>query len=322
MVMFLGAVLSKQALAEPNVILITFDGVRPQEFFDPVNLPYFWSKLADEGVVFGKKEVGSQMTVSNTANISLPGYMSIMAGATTPCVTNHCARTSDETLGERLVRELKLKREQVASISSWKKIPLAFESREGTTFTNGGFDALNDGAEDDAELEAINAAQVSDIPTWQENRFDKYTYAHAMRYLKRHRPRFLYISINDTDDWAHNGDYPRYLESMRVYDGWLREIVETLESMGGYGKETTILLSTDHGRGDGENWKHHSSTLPESRDIFLYARGPRTATTGIVQGGPAYSHSDIRPTIEALFGLNPLSCESCGKPITSITNRQ
>lgn len=309
---------------EPNVILISLDGVRPEEFsnkpdplFSPADsaeiMPHFWSTLVKEGVLIGMPGSGSVATVANTANVSLPGYHGLMAGQPTGCGTNSCGRTTVETLGERLVRELKLKREQVALVASWTKLPLAFESTQGKTFTNGGFEPL-----DDKEL---NRDQVIDMPPWKENRFDKYTWGHAMGYLEKHRPRFLYVSINDTDDWAHLNDYPKTLGALRMYDGWLKDFFKKLDSMGDYGKNTTVLLTTDHGRGGTKaTWKDHGSSIPESREIWIYARGPKTARKGVIQGGPVRTHSDIRPTIESIFGLKPIECATCGKPIPEIVS--
>jgi hypothetical protein len=308
---------SHASAGEPNVILITFDGVRSQEFFDKANLPRFWSKRVAEGVVFGRKELGSRVTIDNAAHISLPAYHNLMAGAPQPCMTNDCGRIGVETLGERLVRELKLPHEKVAAISSWSKIPLAFERAEGATFTNGGFDELKDGG-GDPDLARINRLQLEDRPVWKENRFDKYTIAHAMRYLGLHRPRFLYISINDTDDWAHLDDLPRTKAALVAYDEWLERLFAQLESMGEYGRDTTVVITTDHGRGEGKEWKDHRASIPGARDIWLYARGPKTSRVGVLRGGPTHTHSDVRPTIEVLMGLKPVDCQGCGKPIAEI----
>lgn len=312
-----GLTASLARAGESSVILITLDGVRPQDFFESTNLPTFWSKFAPQGVTFGKKELGSKMTIDNPAHISLPGYQNLMAGARQPCMTNDCGRITVETLGERLVRELKLPREKVASISSWEKIPLAFEKVAGTTFTNGGFEPLNDGSTD-TELTRINQEMVANKPHWKENRFDKYTIAHAMRYLKTHQPRFLYLSINDTDDWAHENDHAGVVKSLKSYDEWLSQLFSQLESMGDYGRDMTVIMTTDHSRGKGKRWIDHEASLPESRDIWLFARGPGIKPMGLMKGGAKHTHSDVRPTIEAIFGLKPVDCTGCGKPIGEI----
>lgn len=91
-------------VSSPNVILLTFDGVRWQEFLgnrpDPdlaqddtaEVFPYFWSTLAGQGVVYGDTNAGSFMLVSNPFIVSLPAYQSIMAGSVQPCRNNDCGR--------------------------------------------------------------------------------------------------------------------------------------------------------------------------------------------------------------------------------------
>lgn len=104
------------AATERNVIFITFDGVRPEEFFhgtdpdihdgEPEQLfPYFWSAMAPQGVVFGNREQGDAMVVGNPTLVSLPAYQSIMVGRAQPCLNNDCGRVRRETFPERLSRE-------------------------------------------------------------------------------------------------------------------------------------------------------------------------------------------------------------------------
>lgn len=88
--------------------------------------------------------------------------------------------------------------------------------------------------------------------------------------------------------------------------------------MGDYGRNTTLLVTTDHGRGDGGLWRYHGLRYPESRWGWLFAIGPNTRRAE-QDAKPRYSHVSIRPTIEVIFGLKPLSCMLCGEPIAEIT---
>ena len=116
---------------QPNVILVTLDGVRWQEVFRgsdpvldqgnrvPVILPSLWQTLLPQGVLLGNNDQGTGMEISNPDAISLPAYHSILSGLTPSCHSNECGRMPHETLPERLVRELALPRLKVATISSW-----------------------------------------------------------------------------------------------------------------------------------------------------------------------------------------------------------
>lgn len=313
--------------APKNVVLVILDGVRWQEFFFGVDpslskndsgdvFPNIWKDLIHEGITLGDHKKSGEMTVSNPALISLPAYQSIMAGQTQGCWTNSCGRIGVETLQERLVRELKTNKRRIATIASWEKIPNAVEHVAGTTFVNAAFQPLDDG-EFDPEFDAINEAQKKDPPPWGGARFDRYTFAHALHYLKKHEPRFLFISLNDSDEWGHRSDYPRYLATLRQYDAWIKELVDTLKSMGEHGSNTTLLVTTDHGRGDDKAWANHGAFWPSSKYVWLYGRSPHTAG-GRAWSGIARSHLDIRPTIEAASGIAPISCKQCGHPLSEL----
>lgn len=314
-----------------NAILVTLDGVRWQEFFHGIDAQLggttaagtpifssFWSELATESIVFGDRRSADDLIVANTELISLPAYQSIMAGSVQDCLTNHCGRVRTETLQERLVRELNLRKTDVATIASWDRIADAVESREGVSFVNAGLIPLDDQTQD-PELNALNRQQVKDSPPWDNARYDKYTFAHAMRYLKTHRPRFMFISLNDSDELAHRGQYQSYIKTLHLYDRWIKELVMTLKGMGDYGANTTLIVTTDHGRGDGSSWTEHGARFPEAKYIWLFGRGPFIQQNRATFGS-GYSHLDIRPTIEAALGLAPRDCQGCGTVIREIVN--
>lgn len=320
----------QRAAADPtngaNVILLTLDGVRWEEVFhgvdpgqsldaNPKIFEFLLGTLAKQGPLVGDRRRGETVRVSNRAQNSLPGYQSIMAGASQPCASNACGRIGVETFPERLLHDLDLKREQVAVISSWEKIAHAVEHVEGTLFVNAGpkplaFPGLPPGSANDGEAETVNRAQAGESPPWGSARYDKHTFAHSMNYLRKHRPRFMFISLNDSDEWGHKGEYDKYVATLRQQDAWIKELVTTLDSMGEYGKKTTLIITTDHGRGAANEWGEHGSGYANSGAVWIYGRSPHSLTLPPAKlrapaGEVSFSHIDIRPTIEALFGLRP-----------------
>jgi hypothetical protein len=322
-----------------NVIFVTLDGVRWEEVFhgaDPGQtldsnsqvFSFLTGPLADRGVLIGDKARGETVRVGNNYFNSLPGYQSIMAGAAQPCRSNLCGRTPVETMQERIALDLNLKPEQVATISSWEKIAYAVEHVEGATFVNAGNRPLLIGGRDplSAEDALVNEQQVKDPAPWKDARRDKYTVAHALNYLKAKRPRFLYISLNDSDEWGHRGKYDNYISTLRQQDAWLKEIVATLDTMGEYGRNTTLIVTTDHGRGEGNDWSEHGAGFADSGSVWIFGRSPYTerglkSHTRAPAASVVYSHLDIRPTIEVTFGLEPKLdgvVPPPGRPIRSI----
>ena len=307
-----------------NVILITWDGIRRHEFFNGPDLalsngddadtfPWFRANFEQYGKTYGTPD--SPMTVGNTVMMSLPGYQSILAGRTQNCFDNYCGRIEETTVSERIVKTLNLDQEQVAHIASWYAIKFASERRKGSVFVNSGLEDLRDSAPDSIQDE-INAEQQENRPLWQGARYDQYTVKHASNYIEKHRPRFTHIGLNDSDEWAHRGDYPNYLSSMRQYDQWLKELVEQLASMGEYGRNTCLVITTDHGRGAGKKWNTHSNGALESGMVWMHVSCPFLGNeVEFVDREYLTTHLDIRPTIEDLMGIAPRTCVGCGSSL-------
>lgn len=307
------------AQAKPNVILLTLDGVRWQEFFDKTTFEKFWTRVAKQGTVYGTPGSDSYAAIDNRMMMSLPAYQNIMAGSKTRCISNRCARIPEETVAERLIDELSLEREQVATFSSWQQIPFAVESVPGKTMVNSSVMPFT--LWPDPVHERLNHLQQSDRPRWRTARWDKYTWPHAMRYLDEVKPRFMFISLGDADEWGHRRSYDRYISALKQYDIWIDELVAKLDSMGEYGSETLLIVTTDHGRGEGRRWKGHA-LHPKAKTIWMYVRNPKVGP--VAPRGGRVSHSDIRPTIEAHFGMTPDCAGSsigCGKPLTETLAR-
>lgn len=311
-----------------NVILVTLDGVRWQEFLlgsepSPMDeteplLPHFWSETAPRGAVYGDVWRGGVATVSNGMNISLPGYMSIAGGREVPdCWNNVCDRIVHETLLDRLHTSLDAGPFGVATFASWAKIHRAATSVDGPVVT-AGLEAYDREA-DDVVFADINRRALADPPPWGDGRKDKYTVELAMHYLEKHRPRFLWLSLLDTDEWAHLENWDDYIASLRQFDGWLGELERRLQALGEYGENTVLVITTDHGRGDWHQWGWHGPLWPASRRIWLYVQQPPDATLQLADPITTEAqHNDIRPTIERLLGLTPSTCLECGTPLVVV----
>ena len=153
------------------------------------------------------------------------------------------------------------------------------------------------------EILLLQKNAMIDLPTWKESRKDKYTFEMALQYLKNKCPRLLYISLVDSDENGHLNDYPGYVKTLRTYDQYLGQIIKTLKSMGQYGMETTLFVTTDHSRGDAEKWINHGSEESD-KNVFLYARGRGVRPQGKLAASA--THAQIGPTIEYLMGLSPI----------------
>ena len=296
----------------PNVILLTWDGVRSEEFFKGTGLFHnaqlaksergeifkkFWSKYSGQGVVLGKKK---NFKIGSDVAVSLPSYQALMTGHSTDCRKNNCPNLTEPSFLESVKSGLGLEKKDVAMFASWDKMNAA-AAKDLSAISHGIYpETFNDGSADPV-IEKLQSEALRDLPEWHGSRKDKYTFDLGMHYLKKHCPRLLYISLVDSDEFGHRKNYPGYVTALRTYDDYLEQLMTTLEELGEYGKNTTLLLTTDHSRGAGPLWYDHAITPNSEKNVFFYAFGRGIKAQGISKEGG--SHLQIKATIESLMGL-------------------
>jgi arylsulfatase A-like enzyme len=86
--------------------------------------------------------------------------------------------------------------------------------------------------------------------------------------------------------------------------------------MGRYGAETTVLVTTDHGRA--HNFSDHGPGAPESARVWLLAASGRVPALGPIHSDRPRVLSDIAPTFRALLGLPPDTDPQAGHPIAEL----
>ena len=121
---------------------------------------------------------------------------------------------------------------------------------------------------------AINEL-ATDLPAyWEYGPFDAPIVYAALESLRTSKPRVLYIMLGEGDEWAHAGRYDLYLDATFRADRFIERMWETLQSIPEYANQTTLLVTTDHGRG---------ATTPT---------GPITAARCRRPNRPGWRHSD------------------------------
>ncbi|WP_454782289.1 alkaline phosphatase family protein [Legionella sp. WA2022007384] len=287
-----------------QVIYITLDGVRWQDIYqNHQHLPKFWQKHASKIIFYGDPSSNTPMYTASVP-ISLPSYQSQMAGAVQPCADNKCGRIKVETLPEAIIRQLHLSKKDVAIFSSWPEIGYAVEHVAGTTFSNNGNELVTDpeSLKPDQVMNELNQKQVHDHPKGKD-RYDRYTFAQAWHYFVTYKPRFLWISLNDADEAAHADNLKSYHQALSYYDDVLDEVLSYLH-IKGIDKHTLVIVTTDHGRGDGNNWINHGPEYPESKKIWAFVMNGRLVPITPNEESKPYSLLSIRPTIEKALGLD------------------
>jgi arylsulfatase A-like enzyme len=92
------------------------------------------------------------------------------------------------------------------------------------------------------------------------------------------------------------------LNALQGLDDFLRELWQAVRTTPGYRDHTTIILTTDHGRGHTpRDWSDHGDDVPGAGQMWLVVLGPEVVAG---RAGDA-TQSQVAPTILSLLGLDP-----------------
>lgn len=325
------------------IVLVTGDGIRHQEIFggadpalmDEANkkssgieslpalrdkfwaetpearreklMPFFWTELAARhGVVFGNQALGSKVVVSNFHHFSYPGYAEILNGQPLAKIdSNDRVWSPRQTLLEFLAEKQKLPAAQVAAFASWDVFNWICMTRDAAVFCNAGYEAMP--ASFSSENHRLwSALQFQMLSPWDTVRHDAVTLNLALEYLQTEKPRFLYLALGETDDWAHDRRYDRTLQAARLFDDSLRQLWTLLQNLEPYRGRTTLLVATDHGRGRSlQDWTDHNNKIPGADEVWIGVFGAAVSQRGELRDTGTLSNSQIAATLLQFLGLDP-----------------
>jgi phosphopentomutase len=186
---------------------------------------------------------------------------------------------------------------------------------------NAGYDAFTS-IPNTPRLDLLNRLKAETPRVWEDEPFDFMPFHTALEYVKARKPKILYLSLGETDEWAHAGKYAEYLSATQRVDAYLRELWDTLQSMPEYRGNTTLIFSPDHGRGEGPEWKDHGEKVPDSKYIWMAFLGPDTPALGERTHVPAVTQDQIAATLAAFLGEDySAEVPRAGKPIADVLPR-
>ena len=338
-------------LKTENVILITLDGVRWEEVFRGVDkaffdqkeynayhkthesfkttfalgsqeknraavFPFLWSTVATKGQLYGNRDKGSAASVSNPYHFSYPGYNEILTGLPDPRLdSNDKVPNPNVNVLEWLNGRDGFKG-KTAAFGSWDVFPYILNEARSGVPVNAGFEQM-EGMDGNARVAFLNQLQKEVPSPWDTVRLDAFTFGFAFEYLKEKAPRMLYISLGETDDFAHEGFYDQYILAARRADEFIGRIWTWVQSDPRYKDKTTLIVTTDHGRGAPlENWKHHGrfkykdengveklSDFPGDQAIWMAVIGPDTPASGEMSNAGEVYQNQVAATAAKFLGL-------------------
>lgn len=333
----------------PKVVLVTIDGLRWQEVFhgaDPEILrnsrfirhpdqlatlptqpqqlmPFLHQIIGRQGMLVGDRRRGSSMQVSNPWHFSYPGYNELLSGFADPAINSNGKIANPNVTVLEWLNQQPGMAQQVAAFGSWDVLPYILNTERSQLPVNAGFAPMSEQMAGPLtpQLKLLNQLQRQTPSPWAAVRLDVFTQQFALEYLTQKKPRLLYIAYGETDDFAHDGQYDQYLKAIRRTDGFIKELWQQLQSDPFYAGQTTLLISTDHGRGDSANsWQHHASGraiagylkklqqfshgVRGSDEIWLAALGPQIPARGLVQTQQPWRQSQVASTVAELLGYD------------------
>jgi hypothetical protein len=321
------------------VVLLALDGVRWQEVFDGSDetrakasrrrraeslMPNLHGLVGAGGVLLGDPESGTEFFASGPEFVSLPGYSEMLSGRrVTSCRDNACAATTSPTLADEVARLPGATIQGVAVVTSWPDIGRIAAQRSDriamSTGRNGG--PTRELFRRDPVSRALvdEGAQSPAEPGSGDFRPDRLTAQVALRHLEIARPRFLFVSLGEPDEYAHRGDYAGYLRALRHADLTIGLISRALEEHARQGVRTVLFVTADHGRS--KDFAHHGSAHPESARVWLFARGTEVTRRPLPAAGARYL-ADLAPTLRTVLGLGTDRHPAAGRPLVGLLDRR
>jgi hypothetical protein len=337
-----------QALKTENVILVTLDGMRWQEVFGGAEkrlitkkfvgdtaqtlakfwnenpavrretlMPFFWKTIQKQGQLHGNRGLGNNVNVTNNQWFSYPGYNEILTGsADNERINSNDAFDNPNKNVLEFIHAKKGFEGKVAAFTSWETFPRIINTkRNGIPVNAGWMPAANPNAN-----EKLLNELSQQLPNFTGGtRLDALTFHYGFEYLKKNRPRVLYLSFDETDHFAHEGEYDRYLASAQYIDGFMNTLWTWLQSDPQYKGKTTLVITADHGRGNKNisDWRHHGQKMPECDQIWFAFIGPDTPPLEEMKAEQQLYQNQIAATITTFLGLEYTNERKPGNAVVS-----
>jgi hypothetical protein len=332
-----------QALRTRNIIFVTLDGFRWQELFQGADstilfnkrfvkdkstagqfwhssaavrreklMPFVWNVIGSQGQLYGNRAYGNLVDCSNPFKFSCPGYSEMLVGFVDRRVDSNSSVSPNPTVLEFISCQQEYQ-DRVAVFSSWEGISLITRPKESSIEISAGR-AMASGEISERE-KLLN--ELQQVMSKRGPRHDALTFQYAFEYLKRARPRVMYISFDETDSYGHKGKYDDYLTAAHQNDAMIHKLWDWVQSQEDYRDQTTLVITTDHGRGEGarHGWKRHGAMTSGSGQVWMLALGPDTPAYGEMKMKAHYFQKQVAGTLAAFLGLDYTNREQVGEVI-------
>ena len=279
-------------------------------------LPFLWGTVSRRGQLFGDSASGSVAQIMNRFRFSYPGYSETFTGFFDPRIdSNGYAPNPNTTVFEWLNRDAALKG-RVAAYATWNAFRRIINTERSGVPVYDGWDR-GVPAGNDAVNSAMRNVYRDHTKLWPDVAFDAPMQQVLRSALQREWPRVLFLGYGETDEYAHSGRYDMYLRSAQQVDRYLAELWDRVQRDPRTRNRTTLLVSTDHGRGWGDEWTDHGEKVEGAQYIWSAVIGPDTPPLGVRVNTPT-QQAQMAATIAALLGRDWRKAEPRAAPALPI----
>ncbi len=335
-----------------NVIIITTDGMRWQEVFGGMDaaiannskfnqgdstyifkkyyhpdlrnrrallMPFFWNVIEQNGQIYGNRGYGNKVNNANPYWFSYPGYNEIMTGFPDTAVNSNDYKPNPHVTVLEYLNQQPGYKGKVAAFGAWEAFDRILNEQRAGFQVISAFDTVKGKLSESQKLINTMVAN-SQRPFGNSECLDVFTHYAAMEYMKINKPKVLYISYGETDEWAHHGYYKYYLDAARQVDKWIGEIWTYVESDPAYKNKTAILVTTDHGRGDKikEQWTDHGQGIADASEIWFAVLAPGIPAKGELKLPMQVYQKQFAQTIAMLLGKKYTASHMIGEAVQEV----
>jgi hypothetical protein len=347
---------AQSPLRTHNVVLIVSDGLRWQEIFtgadptllneanggiwdkeadlrrefwrdDPVErrralFPFLWNTVAVRGQIFGNQAVGSVARVTNGLAFSYPGYNEMLTGHPDARINSNEFGPNPNVSVLEWLNTLPDLKGKVSVFATWAIFKDILNVSRSHLPLQVGWDLPYHGELSERQA-LLNRLYETTTRLEDEDLYDAFLQVPLLDSFAKQQPRVLFVGYGETDNWAHAGRYDLVLHSAHLFDRFVGELWERLQSLPAYRDSTTFIITTDHGRGGGlTEWKEHGIEQKGSENIWIAVLGPDTPPLGERSHIAEVHQAQIAATVGALLGKDfRHAVREAAPPISEVLGR-
>jgi hypothetical protein len=280
-----------------------------------VLMPFLWETIAKQGLIFGNPAREAPARSTNGLKFSYPGYSEMFCGVADPRIDSNDKRENPNLSVLEFLNERPAFRGHVEAVCTWDVFPSIFRSKQNGLPVHAAWEPIKGEKLTSREQHANDFLEK--LPRyWPDNSFDAFAMEAAKSAIERRKPRVLYIGLGETDEWGHGRRYDLYLDAANKSDRFLAETWQALQEMPQYKGKTSLILTTDHGRGSTRvDWTDHGKKVPGAEFVWMAVMGPDTPALG-EREKVEVTQSQIAATVAALLGEDFSSAsKAAAKPL-------